>query len=186
DVGAAIARNWFDNGGADVIVDVAQSAVALAVQELARSHHKIVIHGVTGSPAITQEACTPTGFSWSLNAFAVSAPLPKPLIAEGLDSFFFLAADYSFGKAMQDAASEAITAAGGKVVGAVRFPQNNPDFSSFILQAVASKAKVLWLISAAEDTTNALKQAKEFGVVQNGQHIVVPLTYITNIHALGI
>jgi branched-chain amino acid transport system substrate-binding protein len=110
-------------------------------------------------------------------------PLPKPLIEAGLDRFFFLSADYSFGKAMQDAAVDAIKAAGGKVVGSVRFPQNNPDFSSFILQAVASKAKVLWLISAAEDSTNALKQAKEFGVAQGGQHIVVPLTYITNINA---
>jgi branched-chain amino acid transport system substrate-binding protein len=186
DVGATIARNWFDNNGADVIVDVAQSAVALAVQELARSHNKIVIHRVTGTPAITQEACAPTAFSWSLNAYAISAPLPKTLIEAGLDSFFFLAADYSFGKAMQDAATDAINKAGGKILGSVRFPQNNPDFSSFILQAVASKAKVLWLISAAEDTTNALKQAKEFGVVQGGQHIVVPLTYIANVHALGI
>lgn len=186
DIGAAIARNWFDKNGADVIVDVAQSAVALAVQELARSHNKIVIHGVTGTPAITQEACAPTAFSWSLNAYAISAPLPKPLIEAGLDSFFFLSADYSFGKAMQDAATDAINKAGGKILGSARFPQNNPDFSSFILQAVASKAKVLWLISAAEDTTNALKQAEEFGVVQGGQHIVVPLTYITNVHALGI
>jgi branched-chain amino acid transport system substrate-binding protein len=186
DVGAAIARNWFDNNGIGVVVDVAQSAVALAVQEVARSRNMIVMHGVTGSPSITQEACIPTGFSWSLNAYAISAPLPKSLIDKGLDTFFFLAADYSFGKAMQDAATDAIKAAGGKVVGAVRFPQNNPDFSSFILQAMASKAKVLWLISAAEDTTNALKQAKEFGVVQSGQQIVVPLTYITNVHALGI
>lgn len=90
DVGAAIARNWFDNGGADVVVDVAQSAVALAVQELARTRNKIVIHGVTGSPAITQQACAATAFSWSLNAYAISAPLPKPLIERGLDSFFFL------------------------------------------------------------------------------------------------
>jgi branched-chain amino acid transport system substrate-binding protein len=186
DVGAAIARNWFDNNGVGVVVDVAQSAVALAVQEVARSRNMIVMHGVTGTPAITQEACTPTTFSWSLNAYAISAPLPRPLVEKGLDTFFFLAADYSFGKAMQDAAADAITAAGGKVLGSVRFPQNNPDFSSFILQAMASKAKVLWLISAAEDTTNALKQAKEFGVVQSGQQIVVPLTYITNVHALGI
>jgi branched-chain amino acid transport system substrate-binding protein len=186
DVGAAIARNWFDNNGVGVVVDVAQSAVALAVQEVARSRNLIVMHGVTGSPAITQEACIPTAFSWSLNAYAISAPLPKSLIEKGLDTYFFLAADYSFGKAMQDAATDAIKAAGGKVVGAVRFPQNNPDFSSFILQAMASKAKVLWLISAAEDTTTALKQAKEFGVVQGGQQIVVPLTYITNVHALGI
>jgi branched-chain amino acid transport system substrate-binding protein len=186
DVGAAIARNWFDNNGVGVVVDVAQSAVALAVQEVARSRNMIVMHGVTGTPAITQEACTPTTFSWSLNAYAISAPLPRPLIEKGLDTFFFLAADYSFGKAMQDAAADAIKAAGGKVLGSVRFPQNNPDFSSFILQAMASKAKVLWLISAAEDTTNALKQAKEFGVVQSGQQIVVPLTYITNVHALGI
>jgi branched-chain amino acid transport system substrate-binding protein len=186
DVGAAIARNWFDNNGIGVVVDVAQSAVALAVQEVARSRNMIVMHGVTGTPAITQEACTPTTFSWSLNAYAISAPLPRPLIEKGLDTFFFLAADYSFGKAMQDAATDAIKAAGGKVLGSVRFPQNNPDFSSFILQAMASKAKVLWLISAAEDTTNALKQAKEFGVVQSGLQIVVPLTYITNVHALGV
>jgi branched-chain amino acid transport system substrate-binding protein len=186
DIGVAIARNWFDNQGVDVIVDVAQSAIALAVQELARSRHKIIIHGVTGTPAITEEACTPTTFSWSLNAYAISAPLPRPLIESGLDTYFFLSADYSFGKAMEDAATKAIKAAGGKVLGSVRFPQNNSDFSSFILQATASKAKVLWLISAAGDTTTALKQAKEFGVVQGGQRIVVPLTYITNVHALGI
>ncbi|MCC8936649.1 ABC transporter substrate-binding protein [Bradyrhizobium sp. Arg68] len=186
DVGAAIARNWFDNGGADAIVDIAQSAVALAVQELARTRNKIVIHGVTGSPAITQQACAVTAFSWSLNAYAISAPLPKPLIERGLDSFFFLSADYSFGKAMEDAAAGAIKKAGGKVLGSVRFPQNNPDFGSFLLQAQSSKAKVIWLISAAEDTTTALKQAKEFGIVEGGQHIVVPLTYITNVHALGI
>ncbi|QOZ24996.1 ABC transporter substrate-binding protein [Bradyrhizobium sp. CCBAU 51753] len=186
DVGAAIARNWFDNGGADAIVDIAQSAVALAVQELARTRNKIVIHGVTGSPAITQQACAATAFSWSLNAYAISAPLPKPLIERGLDSFFFLSADYSFGKAMEDAAGGAIKKAGGKVLGSVRFPQNNPDFGSFLLQAQSSKAKVIWLISAAEDTTTALKQAKEFGIVEGGQHIVVPLTYITNVHALGI
>jgi branched-chain amino acid transport system substrate-binding protein len=186
DIGAAIARNWLDNGGADAIVDIAQSAVALAVQELARSRNKIVIHGVTGTPAITQQACAPTAFSWSLNAYAISAPLPKPLIERGLDSFFFLSADYSFGKAMEEAAAGAIKAAGGKILGSVRFPQNNPDFSSFLLQAVASKAKVVWLISAAEDTTTALKQAKEFGVAEGGQHIVVPLTYISNVHALGV
>ncbi|VIO77963.1 hypothetical protein CI1B_71460 [Bradyrhizobium ivorense] len=186
DVGAAIVRNWFDNGGADAIVDIAQSAVALAVQELARTRNKIVIHGVTGSPAITQQACAATAFSWSLNAYAISAPLPKPLIERGLDSFFFLSADYSFGKAMEDAAAGAIKKAGGKVLGSVRFPQNNPDFGSFLLQAQSSKAKVIWLISAAEDTTTALKQAKEFGIVEGGQHIVVPLTYITNVHALGI
>src|SRR6185437_14397781 len=120
DIGATLVRNWFDNGGADVVVDVAQSAVALAVQELARSHNKIVIHGVTGTPAITQQACARTAFSWSLNAYAISVPLPKPLIEKGIDSFFFLAADYSFGKAMQDAAAGAIAAAGGKVVGSVR------------------------------------------------------------------
>ena len=186
DVGAAIARNWFDNNGIGVVVDVAQSAVALAVQEVARSRSMIVMHGVTGTPAITQEACTPTTFSWSLNAYAISAPLPRPLIEKGLDTFFFLAADYSFGKAMQDAATDAIKAAGGKVVGSVRFPQNNPDFSSFILQAIASKAKVLWLISAAEDTTNALKQASEFDITQGGQKMIALLQEITDTHALGV
>jgi branched-chain amino acid transport system substrate-binding protein len=186
DIGAAIARNWYDNGGVDAIVDVAHSGVALAVQELARSRNKILIHGVTGTPAITQQACAQTAFSWSLNAYAISAPLPKPLIERGLDTFFFLAADYSFGKAMEEAATNAIKAAGGKILGSVRFPQNNPDFSSFLLQAISSKAKVIWLITAADDTTTALKQAKEFGIAQGGQHLVVPITYITNVHALGV
>ena len=157
DVGATIARNWFDNGGADVIVDVAHSGVALPVQEVARAHNKIVIHGVTGTDAITQQACAPTAFSWALNAYAVSAPLPKPLIERGLDSFFFTTADYAFGKSMEDAAADAIKVVGGKILGSARFPQNNPDFSSFLLQAMSSKAKVIWLITAADDTTNALK-----------------------------
>jgi branched-chain amino acid transport system substrate-binding protein len=186
DVGVTVARDWFDNQGVDVIVDIAQSAVALGVQELARARNKIVMHGVTGTPAITQEACTPTTFSWSLNAYAVSAPLPRPLVQSGLDSYFFLSADYAFGAAMQDAATRAIEAAGGKVLGSVRFPQNNPDFGSFLMQAMTSQAKVIWIISAAGDTTTALKQAKEFGISQNGQTLVVPLTYISNVHALGI
>src|SRR5262249_39047827 len=100
--------------------------------------------------------------------------------------FFFVAVDYSFGHAMQAEATRAIETAGGKVLGAVRFPQHNHDFSSFLLQAQASKAKVVWLISAAEDTTTALKQAHQFGITQAGQRIVVPLIYITNIYALGL
>lgn len=186
DIGATIAREWFDTQNVQAIFDIAQSAVALAVQRVAHERNKIVMHGVTGSPAITQEACAPTGFSWSLNAYAINAPLARPLVQAELDTVFFITADYSFGQTMQEEATRAVVAAGGKVVGGVRFPQNNSDFSSYLLQAQASKAKVIWLISAAQDTTNALKQAQEFGIQRAGQHIVVPLTYITNIHALGL
>ncbi len=186
DIGAAIAREWFDRQNVQVIVDIAQSAVALAVQQIARERGKIVMHGVTGTPAITQQDCAPTAFSWSLNAHAINAPLPGPLIQQKLSTFFFITVDYALGKAMQDEATRAINAAGGKVLGSVRFPQNNADFSSYLLQAQASKAKVVWLITAAHDTTNALKQAQEFGIQRGGQHIVVPLVYITNVHALGL
>jgi branched-chain amino acid transport system substrate-binding protein len=186
DVGSSIARSWFDTQDVSAIVDVAQSAIALAIQEIARSWHKIVMYGVVGTPAITQEECTATTFSWSLNAHAINAPLPAALITQGLDTFFFVTVDYSFGHAMEAEATKAIKAAGGKVVGSVRFPQHAEDFSSFLLQAQASKAKVLYLISAAADTTTALKQAVEFGIAAGGQRIVVPLTYITNIHALGL
>jgi len=186
DIGSGIARQWYDTEHVTAIVDVAQSAVALAVQEVARERQKIAMYGVVGSPAITQEACAPTTFSWSLNAYAINAPLPPVLIKQGLDSFYFITVDYSFGQSMQNEARRAIKAAGGKIVGSVLFPQHNADFSSFLLQAKASGAKVIYLISAAEDTTTALKQASEFNIAGNDQRIVTPLTYISNVHALGL
>lgn len=186
DLGSDIARQWYDTEHVTAIVDVAQSAVALAVQEVARERKKIAMYGVVGSPAITQEACAATTFSWSLNAYALNAPLPPLLIKQGLDSFYFITVDYSFGKSMQDEATRSIKAANGKVVGGLLFPQHNADFSSFLLQAKASGAKVIYLISAAEDTTTALKQAREFHIASSSQRIVTPLTYITNVHALGL
>ncbi len=186
DIGSGIARQWYDTEHVTAIVDVAQSAVALGVQEVARERHKIAMYGVVGSPAITQAACAYTTFSWSLNAYALNAPLPPVLIKQGLDSFYFITVDYSFGQSMQDEATRAIKAAGGRIVGGVLFPQHNADFSSFLLQAKASGAKVIYLISAAEDTTTALKQAREFGIAGSDQRIVTPLTYISNVHALGL
>jgi branched-chain amino acid transport system substrate-binding protein len=186
DIGSAIAREWVERENVRMIVDIAHSAVALAVQELARDKHTIVMHGVTGTTAITQQSCAPTAFSWSLNAHALSASLPKPLMGLGLTTYFFIYPDYAFGHSMRDEATKAIEQVGGQVLGMTAFPQNTHDFSSYLLKASASKAKVIWLITAGDDTNNAIKQVHEFGLLNGERVIVTPLLYVTNVNSLGL
>lgn len=185
DIGNGIVRKWFENDGVGLAIDFGNSAVSLSVQTLAKAKNKIVIH-TSGTGDLTQKACVPTGFSWAYDTYALSASPVRVLLKQGLDTWFFVAVDYAFGQAVQKDASEAIIANGGKVVGAVRHPLNAGDFSSFLLQAQASRAKVVAIVNSGSDLANALKQANEFGLSQGGQRLVAPLVFITDVKSIGL
>lgn len=186
DVGSAIVRRWFDVEGVDVVADMPNSAVALAVQQIAKDKNKIALFATAATTELTGKQCSPNGVQWVYDAYSNAAGLAKALVKQGQDSWFFLTVDYALGHSLQAEASKAITALGGKVVGSVRHPLNNPDFSSFLLQAQASNAKVISFSNAGADTINALKQAKEFGLAGGQQTIVAPLVYISDIHSIGL
>jgi branched-chain amino acid transport system substrate-binding protein len=186
DIGAQLARRWFDVDNVDMVIDFPNSGVALAVQEVARDKKKVAIFSTAGSTDLTGKACSPTGFQWTYDNYSNSAGLAQAMVKQGFDTWYFLTVDYAFGISLESEASKALTAAGGKMVGSARHPLNTADFSSFLLTAQASKAKVIALASAGGDVINAVKQAGEFGIVQGGQTLVAPVTFITDIHALGL
>ena len=186
DVGSAIARRWFDVEAVDAIVDVPNSGVALAVQNLAREKKRIVMYSGAGTTALTNEQCSPYGFHWTYDTYAVSHGTASAVVKAGGTSWFFLASDYAFGHQLQNDATGVITAAGGKVLGAARHPLNTPDFSSFLLSAQASGAKVVGLANAGNDTVNAMRQAGEFGLVQGGQSLAALILFLQDVHALGL
>jgi branched-chain amino acid transport system substrate-binding protein len=186
DVGATIARRWFDTEGVDVIVDVPNSAVALAVQGLAKEKKRIVLYSGAGTTALTNEQCSPYGFHWTYDTYGVSHGTASAVVKAGGDSWFILASDYAFGHQLQKDATEVVQANGGKVLGAVRHPLNASDFSSFILQAQSSKAKVVGIANAGGDTVNAIKAAREFGLVEGGQNLAALLLFINDVHSLGL
>jgi branched-chain amino acid transport system substrate-binding protein len=186
DVGGTIARRWFDTEGVDVIVDVPNSAVALAVQGLAREKKRLVLFSGAGTTALTNEQCSPYGFHWTYDTYGVSRGTASAVVKAGGDSWFILASDYAFGHQLQKDASEVVQASGGKVLGAVRHPLNAGDFSSFIVQAQSSKAKVVGIANAGGDTVNAIKAAKEFGLVEGGQNLAALLMFINDVHSLGL
>jgi branched-chain amino acid transport system substrate-binding protein len=186
DIGSQLARRWFDVDNVDMVIDFPNSGVALAVQEVARDRKKIAIFSTAGSTDLTGKACSPTGFQWTYDNYSNSAGLAQAMVKQGFDTWYFLTVDYAFGISLESEASKALTAAGGKMVGSARHPLNTADFSSFLLTAQASKAKVIALASAGGDVINAVKQAGEFGIVQGGQTLVAPVTFITDIHALGL
>jgi branched-chain amino acid transport system substrate-binding protein len=186
DVGGTIARRWFDTEGVDVMVDVPNSAVALAVQGLAREKKRLVLFSGAGTTALTNEQCSPYGFHWTYDTYGVSRGTASAVVKAGGDSWFILASDYAFGHQLQKDASEVVQANGGKVLGAVRHPLNANDFSSFIVQAQSSKAKVVGIANAGGDTVNAIKAAKEFGLVEGGQNLAALLMFINDIHSLGL
>jgi branched-chain amino acid transport system substrate-binding protein len=186
DVGTAIARRWFDVEGVDTIVDVPNSGVALAIQGLAREKKRIVLYSGAGTTALTNEQCSPYGFHWTYDTYAVSHGTASAVVKAGGTSWFFLASDYAFGHQLQNDATGVITAAGGKVLGAARHPLNTPDFSSFLLSAQASGAKVVGLANAGNDTVNAMRQAGEFGLVQGGQSLAALILFLQDVHALGL
>src|SRR6202011_5574563 len=185
DVGVGIARNWYDNEKVDAIFDVPTSSVALPVSALTREKNRININSGGGSSDITGVACSPNTVHWTYDTYALSNVAGKAMVKRGEDTWFFVTADYAFGTALERDAANVVKENGGKVLGDVRAPLNSSDFSSFLLQAQASKAKVIGLANAGGDTTNALKQAAEFGIMQGGQKMIALLLEITDTHSLG-
>jgi branched-chain amino acid transport system substrate-binding protein len=186
DIGAAIARQWFDAEKVDLAIGFDNSAVALAVEQLAAEHNRIAIAGAVGSTAFTGKSCTPTEASWIYDSYALTTSLARSVVGEGRDSWFFLTVDYAFGHSLEADATSAVRAAGGKVLGSVRHPLNTADFSSYLLQAQSSGAKVVALANGGGDMINATKQANEFGLSRGGQSIVSLLVFITDIHSIGL
>lgn len=186
DLGTTIARRWMDVDKVDALVDIPNSAVALAVQALAREKRKIVMYSGAGTTALTNEQCSPYGFHWTYDTYAVSHGTASAVVKAGGTSWFMLASDYAFGHQLQKDATDVVQANGGKVVGAVRHPLNNADFSSFLLQAQSSGAKVIGLANAGNDTINAIKQAGEFGLVEHGQSLAALIFFLQDVHSLGL
>ena len=185
DVGISIARNWYDNEKVDAIFDVPTSSVALPISALTREKNKININSGGGSSDLTGPACSPNTVHWTYDTYALSNVAGKAMVKAGEDTWFFVTADYAFGQALERDAANVVTSNGGKVLGDVRHPLNSSDFSSFLLQAQASNAKVIGLANAGGDTTNALKQAAEFGIMP-GQKMIALLMEITDVHSLGV
>jgi branched-chain amino acid transport system substrate-binding protein len=186
DVGINIARNWYDNEKVDAIFDVPTSSVALPISALTREKNKIHINSGGGSSDITGVACSPNTVHWTYDTYALSNVAGKAMVKRGEDTWFFITADYAFGMALERDAANVVKESGGKVLGDVRHPLNSSDFSSYLLQAQASKAKVVGLANAGGDTTNALKQASEFGLMKGGQKLIALLLEITDVHSLGL
>lgn len=186
DVGSGIARRWYEAEGVDAITEVVSSGVALAVQELSREKNRMLLATGPGTPELTGKACSPVGVHWAYDNVALANVAAGAAVQRGLKSWYFLTADYSFGHGLENEASRVVRANGGSVLGAARHPLNNPDFSSFLLQAQASKAQVVGLANAGADMANALKQANEFGLPQGGQSLVALLVNLPDIHSLGL
>ena len=185
DVGLNIAREWFDAKGVEAIFDITNSAVALALVDLARSKHRLVIFTSASSSDLTGKACSPYTFQWNADNWSNATALMRSLVAQKLDTFYFLTADYAFGASLERDARAAIEAGGGKVLGAVKAPLNTSDFSSYLLSAQASGAKVVVFANTGADLSNALKQASEFGLAGQ-QYLATPITYLSDVHAAGL
>ncbi|MEZ0167458.1 ABC transporter substrate-binding protein [Microvirga sp. TS319] len=186
DIGASIARQWYDQEGVDVILDVPTSSVALAVNGIAREKNKILINSGGGTSDLTGSQCSPNTVHWTYDTWALANGTGGAMVKRGENTWFFVTADYAFGHALERDTAALVTKAGGKVVGTVRHPFPGQDFASFLLQAQSSGAKVIGLANAGGDFTNTMKQAAEFGIVQGGQSLAGLLVFITDIHALGL
>ncbi len=186
DVGSSTARRWYDVDGVDAIVDVPNSAVALAVQQVTKEKNRVVMFSGPAASDLTGKACTPNGAHWTYDTYALAHVTGEAVVASGFKNWFFLTSDYAFGHALEGDTSAVVKASGGKVLGNVRMPANNADFSSFLLQAQGSKAQAVALATAGADTQNALKQAAEFGLTQAGQKMVALLLAINEVHSLGL
>jgi branched-chain amino acid transport system substrate-binding protein len=186
DIGSAIARKWYDVDGVKMITGLGTSSVALAVRKVAQEKGLIDINTGAASADLTGPACSPTGAHWVYDTYALAHVTGDAMVKAGGDSWYFLTADYAFGHALERDVSEVVKAAGGKVLGAVRHPLSTQDFSSFLLQAQASKAKVIGLANAGGDTVNSIKQAAEFGIVSGGQKLAGLLVFATDVQALTL
>ena len=186
DIGSQIASKWYDADKVDVIVDVPNSGVALAVNQITREKKKAFLISSAASSDLTGKACSPNTIHWTYDTWALANGTGNALVKGGADTWFFITADYAFGLALERDVEAVVTKNGGKVLGKVRHPLNTQDFSSFLLQAQASKAKVVGLANAGGDTTNAIKQGSEFGIVKGGQNFAGLLVFLTDVHALGL
>mgnify|MGYP005810583775 CR=1 FL=1 len=186
DVGAAIVREWIDNKGVDVIAEGVNSGVALAIQNITRARKKAFLISGSGSSVLTGAECSPTSVQWTYDTYAAANTTAKALVERGLNSWFFLTADYAFGKALEKDATRAVTAAGGKVVGSINHPFGTQDFSSYLLTAMGSHAKVLAMANAGADLRNALLQANEFNVRDSGMTIAALQVTLTDVPAMTL
>src|SRR5437660_4278050 len=186
DVGVNIARQWIDNDKVDAIADTPNSGVALAVNNLVKEKNAVLLNSGAATADLTGKACTPRTISFTYDTYMLANGTGKALTKTGGDTWFFLTADYAFGHALERDTAAVVSANGGKVLGGVKHPINTSDFSSFLLQAQSSKAKVVGLANAGGDTTNAIKQASEFGIVAGGQKLAALLLFINDVHSLGL
>ena len=186
DIASATAREWFDAQHVDALMDVAASATALAVVEVAKQKNKIVVLNGPGAARITNEACTPISVHYTFDNYALSHGTGAAMVKAGYDTWFFITADYAFGLDLEQNTAAVVATNGGRVLGDVRVPINTSDFSSALLRAQASKAKVVGLANAGADTINAIKQAAEFGIVKGGQKLAGLLVFINDVHSLGL
>ncbi len=186
DVGAAIARRWYETEGVDAIADVPVSSVALAVAKLSADKDKAFLNSGAGSADLTGKACEPTTVHWTYDTWMLAHGTGSAVVKRGGDTWFFLTADYAFGHSLESETAAVVKAAGGKVLGNVRAPLGTQDFSSFLLQAQASKAKIIGLANAAGDTINSIKQASEFGITKGNQKLAALLIALTDVHSLGL
>ncbi len=185
DVGSQIARKWFDTDNVDMIIDAPNSSVALAVQDAAKQRNRVFIASAGGTAELTGKSCSPVGIHWTWDTYSAAVSTAKAIVDVGGKSWFFLTADYAFGRAMEADVSRVVQSSGGKIAGSVKHPTNTSDFSSFLLQAQASKADVIGLANGGSDTSNSLKQAQEFQLTKTAK-IAALAIFITDVHAVGL
>src|SRR5437868_10751130 len=186
DVGSGVVNKWFDTEGVDAVIDVPNSGVALATSEIAKNKNKVFIVSGAAASDLTGSKCNANTVHWTYDTWMLANGTGKALVKTGGDTWFFLTADYAFGHALERDTAAAVEANGGKVLGKVRHPLNTSDFSSYLLQAQSSKAKVIGLANAGGDTINSIKQGAEFGIVKGGQNFAGLLVFISDVHALGL
>ena len=186
DVASTIARKWWETESVDMIIDLPTSATALAVMELSKQYEKIMIVTDAASSDITGKSCSPYTAHWTYDTYSNAHTVGSAIVKNGGDTWFFLTADYVFGHSIERDTGDVVKAAGGKVLGSVKHPLNTADFSSFLLQAQASKAKIIGLANGGGDTINAIKQAGEFGIVAGGQNLAAIVMFISDVHSLGL
>ncbi|MGM4953824.1 ABC transporter substrate-binding protein [Bradyrhizobium barranii] len=186
DVASTIARKWWETEGVDMIIDLPTSATALAVMELSKQYEKVMIVTDAASSDITGKSCSPYTAHWTYDTYSNAHTVGSAIVKNGGNSWFFLTADYVFGHSIERDTGDVVKAAGGKVLGSVKHPLNTADFSSFLLQAQASKAKIIGLANGGGDTINAIKQAGEFGIVAGGQNLAAIVMFISDVHSLGL
>ncbi|GJD52036.1 hypothetical protein OPKNFCMD_4798 [Methylobacterium crusticola] len=186
DVGAGVVRQWIDQDGLDVVLDVPFSSVALAVHQIVREKNRLMINSGAGASEITGALCSPNTLHWTYDTWALANGTGGAMVRSGGDTWFFITADYAFGKALERDVSEVVLGNGGKVLGSVKHPVAATDYSSFLIQAQASRAKVVGLANAGSDTINTIKQAAEFGVAEGGQRLAGLLVFLSDVHSLGL